>query len=101
MVYLINMKKILLSLLLVISIASCNKAQEVEDTNPPQQEQVAWDQDTTTYDAVQVDEVQEDETSNGPTEWIWDGSQFDTIYPGATLRITNIDGDKVYITLSK
>jgi hypothetical protein len=93
------MKKILLTLLLVISIASCNKAQEQPDTTV-QQEQVAWDQDTTTYNAVDVDEVQE-EDSQGNIEWVWDGSPYDTIHIGDNLRITNIDGDKVYITLSK
>jgi hypothetical protein len=82
--------------LLVICIASCNKAQEVEDTNTTQQEEVAWDVDTTTYDAEQVDE-----TSDGPTEWIWDGSVYDTIHVGDNLRITNIEGDKVYLVLSK
>lgn len=95
------MKKVLLALLLVVSIASCNKAEEAKDTGTAQQEQVTWDQDTTTYDAVDVDETSEDEVSNGPTEWIWDGSQFDTLYVGATLRITNIDGDKVYLVMSK
>ena len=95
------MKKILLALLLVISIASCNKAQEVEDTSSSKQERVDWELDTTTYDAVQVDEVQEDETSDGPTEWIWDGSEYDTLYVGSTLRISNIEGDKVYLVLSK
>ncbi len=94
------MRKALITLLLVIGIASCNKAQEQPDTTV-QQEQVAWDHDTTSYDAVDVNETQEDEVSNGPTEWIWDGSPYDTIHIGDNLRITNIDGDKVYITLSK
>lgn len=94
------MKKILLALLLVISIASCNKAQEVEDTSSSKHERVDWELDTATYDAVQVDEVQE-EHSEGNIEWIWDGSPYDTITIGDNLRITNIDGDKVYITLSK
>jgi hypothetical protein len=95
------MKKILLALLLVISIASCNKAQEVEDTSSSKHEHVDWELDTTAYDAIDVNETQEDEVSNGPTEWIWDGSQYDTLYTGATLRISNIDGDKVYLVMSK
>jgi hypothetical protein len=94
------MKKIILILLLTISITSCNKVLDVENTSTTQPEQVAWDIDTTTYDAVQVDEDQEEYTQ-GNTEWIWDGSAYDTIYTGDNLRITNIDGDKVYITLSK
>ena len=90
------MKKILLALLLVIGIASCNKTPETNQTGTTQQEHAAWDQDTTTYDAVQADE-----TSDGPTEWIWDGSAYDTIHVGDNLRITNIEGDKVYLVLSK
>lgn len=102
MVYLINMKKILLALLLVIGIASCNKAQEVEDTSSSKHQRVDWElNNSTTYDEVQADEVQEDEVSNGPTEWIWDGSQYDTLYTGATLRISHIEGDKVYLVMSK
>jgi len=100
MVYLTNMKKLALALLLAVIIISCNKVQEVEDTSSPKQEQVDWDQDTSTYDAVDVDETQE-EYSQGAIEWIWDGSPYDTISIGDNLRITNIDGDKVYITLSK
>jgi len=94
------MKKVFIALLLVISIASCNKAQEQPDTNV-QQEHVDWELGTATYDAEQVGEVEEDNIYNGPTEWIWDGSRFDTLYPGATLRISNIDGDKVYLVMSK
>jgi hypothetical protein len=94
------MKKLALALLLTTIIVSCNKVQEQPDTNTYQQ-QVEWDHDTTSYDAVDVNETQEDEVSNGPTEWIWDGSPYDTIHIGDNLRITNIDGDKVYITLSK
>jgi hypothetical protein len=93
------MKKILLALLLVIGISSCKEAQ-VEDTGSTTQEHVDWDLDTSSYDAVDVDEVQE-EYSQGNIEWIWDGSPYDTITIGDNLRITNIDGDKVYITLSK
>ena len=93
------MRKILITLLLAISIASCNKAQDQPDTNV-QQEQAAWELDTATYNAVHPDEVQE-EYSQGSTEWVWDGSPYDTIFIGDNLRITNIDGDKVYITLSK
>jgi hypothetical protein len=95
------MRKVLITLLLGISIASCKKVQEVEDTSSPQQEQVAWDQNTTTYDDVQPEEVGDSGVSNGPTEWIWDGSQYDTLTTGATLRISNIDGDKVYLVMSK
>jgi hypothetical protein len=95
------MKKVLLALLLVISITSCNKAQEAEDTSSFKREHVDWELDTTAYDAEQVDEVQENETSDGPTEWIWDGSQYDTIHIGDNLRISNIEGDKVYLVLSK
>jgi hypothetical protein len=95
------MRKVLIALLLVISITSCNKAQEVEDTSSPQQEQIAWDHNTTIYDDVQSEEVEDSGVSNGPTEWIWDGSQYDTLYTGATLRISNIDGDKVYLVMSK
>ena len=93
------MRKVLLVLLLAICIASCNKAQEQPDTNV-QQEQVAWDHDTSAYNAVDVNEAQE-EYSQGNIEWVWDGSPYDTIAIGDNLRITNIDGDKVYITLSK
>ena len=93
------MKKILLTLLLVISISSCKKAQ-VEDISSITQEHVDWDHDTTTYNAVDVDQVQ-DGYYQGNTEWIWDGSPYDTINIGDNLRITNIDRDKVYITLSK
>ena len=95
------MKKVLLSLLLIAGIIGCNKAPELDPTSTPQQEKVAWDLDTTTYDAVEVDETEEDSFYDGPTEWIWDGSQFDTLYIGAPLRIVNIDGEKVYITMSK
>ncbi len=81
------MRKVFISLLLVISIASCNKAQEQPDTNV-QQEHVDWELGTATYDAEQVGEVEKDSIYNGPTEWIWDGSRFDTLYPGATLRMS-------------
>lgn len=95
------MKKIILAILLIIIVISCNKQEEVSNINSTEQ-QVAWDQDTTSYDATQIDDVPEgDEVSDGPTEWIWDGSQYDTLYVGATLRISNIDGDKVYLTMSK
>lgn len=94
------MKKILLALLLVIAIASCKKA-PVEDTSSSKHQRVDWELDTATYDAVQPEEVEDSGVSNGPTEWIWDGSQYDTLYIGATLRISNIDGDKVYLVMSK
>ena len=95
------MRKILLAILLTTVVIGCNKQIEVSSINSTEQ-QVAWDQDTTSYDATQVDELaEEDGMSNGPTEWIWDGSQYDTLYVGATLRISNIDGDKVYLTMSK
>lgn len=97
------MKKILFAILLVGLIISCNKVQEeCQECPKDKQEQVAWDLDTTTYDAVSVEDVEDsDSVYNGPTEWIWDGSQYDTLYIGATLRIANIDGDKVYLTMSK
>jgi hypothetical protein len=95
------MKKALIALLLVIGIASCNKVQEVEDISSSKHEYVDGESDITAYDAVDIDETQEGEVSNGPTEWIWDGSQYDTLYIGATLRISNIDGDKVYLVMSK
>jgi hypothetical protein len=94
------MRKALIALLLVVGIVSCNKAQEQPDTNA-QQEQVV---DTTIYDAWDADPstyYQEEEDSQGSIEWVWDGSPYDTIHIGDNLRITNIDGDKVYITLSK
>ena len=95
------MKKIILTILLITIVIGCNKKIEVSSINSTEQ-QVAWDQDTTSYDATQIENTPEDdEVSNGPTEWIWDGSQYDTLYVGATLRISNIDGDKVYLTMSK
>ena len=92
------MKKVLTALLVVIVIASCNKAKEVENTSSSKH--VNWELDTATYDAEQVGEVEEDSVYDSPTEWIWDGSQFDTLRPGTTLRISNIDGDKVYLVMS-
>lgn len=92
------MRKILTLFTLIVAI-SCNKVQEPQDTPPTQQQQSTWEQETVSYDDIQ--EEPQEEVSTGPTEWIWDGSQFDTIYPGATLRITHIDGDKVYLTLSE
>ena len=95
------MRKILLAILLITIVIGCYKKIEVSSTNSTEQ-QVAWDQDTTSYDATQVEGTYEDnEVSDGPTEWIWDGSQYDTLYVGTTLRISNIDGDKVYLTMSK
>ena len=95
------MKKILLTLLLVIGIASCKEA-PVEDTSSSKHQRVDWELDnSTTYDDVQPEGVEDSGVSNGPTEWIWDGSQYDTLYTGATLRISHIDGDKVYLVMSK
>ena len=91
------MKKILLAILLITIVIGCNKQEEVSNTNSTEQ-QVAWDQDTVSYNAEQIEDVSEEYE---PTEWIWDGSQYDTLYVGATLRISNIDGEKVYLTMSK
>jgi hypothetical protein len=92
------MKKLLLLLLFTISVSSCKEAAPlVEDTVTS--EHVEWKQD---YEVEMQDtevEVQQDSVYNGETEWIWDGSKFDTLYPGATLKITNIEGDKVYLEM--
>lgn len=91
------MKKIFFIILLVGLIVSCKKVQEeCQECPKNKQEQTSLELDITTYDVEDSDSVYD-----GPTEWIWDGSQFDTLYVGATLRIANIDGDKVYLTMSK
>lgn len=89
------MKKLLIVLLLATGISSCKKAAIIEDTVTT--EHVEWRQDTEVELQDAEVEIQQDTVYNGETEWIWDGSQFDTLYPGATLKITNIDGDKVYL----
>ena len=48
------MRKILLAILLITIVIGCNKKIEVSSTNSTEQ-QVAWDQDTTSYDATQVE----------------------------------------------
>ncbi len=52
------MKKIFLAILLITIVIGCNKQEEVSSTNSNEQ-QVAWDQDTVSYNAEQIEDVSE------------------------------------------
>lgn len=90
------MRRVLIVLILTL-LSGCNKVQEeCQECPKDNQEYVAWDQDTTSYDAIQVEDT-EPTYNDDPTIWVYDGEDNDTLATGDILRVSSIDGAEVHI----